>query len=180
MMDDSTVTEQPHEENQTESIPMEGSEHARLNHDVYDFTETSGKTNETDESEEGPQSSMENIIPLEKLKRGFFAMSGIISDAAQKVQTSAIDAYNSEQVRQIRQKTSEVVTPAWEKTVEVTKPVWEQTKVTTHAAYEKAKVGMHNASEQMKPTLDTVCTCISLLMILDCDELLPIFRCHLN
>jgi hypothetical protein len=150
MMEDDNhiVTEQPHEPVIDEShVPQEETQ----------GNEESSKSSYTEDSEDAPQSSIENIIPLNKLKRGWFAVSGIFSEAAQKVQESAIEAYNSESVQQIKRRTSEAITPAWEKTVEVAAPVWEQTKVTAHAALEKTKEGMTIAAEKVKPTLDTVC-----------------------
>mmetsp|Transcript_19381 Transcript_19381/g.21009 ORF Transcript_19381/g.21009 Transcript_19381/m.21009 type:complete len:204 (+) Transcript_19381:67-678(+) len=148
MMDDAVVTDQPHVTTQPEVIDYQNSPP----------NEESAKSINTEDSEEGPTSSIENIIPLEKLKRGWFAVSGIISDAAIKVHNGAVDAYNSESFQQIKRRTSETVTPAWEKTVEVATPVWEQTKVSAHVAYEKTKEGVSTAAEQVKPALQTVST----------------------
>lgn len=85
-------------------------------------------TPEADDIEdEGPKSSAENIIPLDKLKNGWLAVSGFVMSTANKVKTTAVDTYNSEQVANLKRRTSEVVTPAWEKTCEVAAPAWEKT-----------------------------------------------------
>jgi hypothetical protein len=151
MNDDSSVviTDQPHEE---PSIPYD--QQTGLNKEEG-FTGDSAKS-EGESEEEGPTSSVENIIPIDKLKKGWFAVSGLISNAAQKVQVSAMEAYNSDTVQQMRKKTSETIEPAWQKTVEVTTPIWEQTKQTASVAFEKTKEGMSSAAEQMKPTLEKV------------------------
>lgn len=78
--------------------------------------------------DEGPTSSIENIIPLANLKNGWFAMSAFVAKSAAVVQEKAVETYNSESVQNFRQKTSEAVAPAWEKTVEVTAPIWEKNK----------------------------------------------------
>lgn len=150
MMDDDVVTDQPH--GVTPDVDNQSTPIVEPNNE----DEGSGKSFNTEESDEGPTSSIENIIPLEKLKKGWFAMSGILSDAAIKVHTSAVDAYNSESFQQLKRRTSEAVAPAWEKTVEVATPVWEQTKVSAHVAFEKTKEGMSTAAEQVKPALETV------------------------
>lgn len=93
------------------------------------FSEQSlNDTSEDDDiDDEGPKSSAENIIPLDKLKNGWLAVSGFMMSTANKVKTTAVDTYNSEQVANIKRRTSEVVTPAWEKTCEVVTPAWEKT-----------------------------------------------------
>ena len=110
------------------------------------------------ELEEGPTSSLENIIPMDNLKKGWFALSGVFMQAAAYTQARATQAYNSEEVQAIRQKTAEIVAPAWEKTCEVAAPIWEKTKETAAVALEKTKEGVSVASERMRPTIDTVRT----------------------
>ena len=134
--------------------------------------------NNGNEDEEGPQSSLENIIPLANLKRGWFAVSGYVMEKAN-------EAYNSESFQHIKQKTTEVVEktsevvkpalektaevikpawekttevvkPAWEKTVEVAAPIWEQTKATTYVAVEKTRENINIATENMKPVMQSV------------------------
>ena len=80
-----------------------------------------------DIDDEGPKSSAENIIPLEKLKNGWLAVSGFVISTANKVKATAVDTYNSEQVASMKRRTSEVMTPAWERTCEVATPAWERT-----------------------------------------------------
>ncbi len=123
------------------------------------------------QDDEGPDSSIENVIPLEKLKRGWFAVSGF-------VMTKATEVYNSESVQNIKQKTaevvapalektaevvkpawektSEVVTPAWQKTVDAATPLWEQTKATTVVVLEKTRENVNIATEKVKPTVKQV------------------------
>lgn len=108
--------------------------------------------------EEGPSSSLENVIPVENLKKGWFALSSAVMMAAAFTQEKAVEAYNSEQVQSLKQKTAEIVTPAWEKTCEVAAPIWEKTKETASVAMEKTKEGVNVASERMRPTVETVST----------------------
>jgi hypothetical protein len=122
-------------------------------------------------NQEGPDSSIENVIPLQKLKRGWMAVSGFMMSKASEV-------YNSESVQNIKQKTSEVVapalektaevvkpawektaevvTPAWQKTVDVATPLWEQTKATTVVVLEKTRENVNIATERVKPTVKNV------------------------
>jgi len=103
-----------------------------------------------DDDEDLPKSSAENIIPLQKLKNGWFAVSEFVSATANKVKTSAVDAYNSEQVEAMKRRTSEVVAPAWEKTCEVAAPIWESTLCGATYAVEKTKEGAVYAAEKTK------------------------------
>lgn len=111
------------------------------------------------EDVDGPTSSAENIIPLEKLKNGWFAMSGYMMATAQKVKASAVETYNSESVTNFKQKTYEVVTktseaiaPAWEKTCEAAAPIWNSTCETATYAAEKTKENAVLASETVRLT----------------------------
>jgi hypothetical protein len=87
---------------------------------------------------------------MEKLMNGWLAVSGFMISAANKVKTTAVDAYNSEQVANVKRRTSEVVTPAWEKTCEAAAPIWASTVTTATYAVEKTKEGALYAK-------DTVC-----------------------
>jgi hypothetical protein len=122
----------------------------------HDDHVNSSHQDQNEEVSEGPTSSLANVVPLEKLRKGWFAVSGLVFETAQKVQEKAVEAYNSESFQNIKQKTTEVVTPAWEKTCEVAAPVWEQTKQGAAVAFEKTKEGVHIATEKMKPTIETV------------------------
>jgi len=123
--------------------------------------------NNEEEDEEGPTSSIENIIPLQKLKSGWFTISAALRNTAQKVSDTAVDAYHSESFQAVKNKTAEVVIPAWEKTCEVAAPIWEQTKQTAEVyyektketagvAYEKTKENVVIAAENARPTLQRV------------------------
>jgi len=114
-----------------------------------------------------PKSSAENIIPLDKLKNGWLAVSGFMMSSAQKAKASAVEAYNSESVTNFKRRTSEATISAWEKTVEVTAPALEKTyevaaPVWTNAvesatyAAEKARENAIIASETV--TLFTIIT----------------------
>jgi len=116
---------------------------------------------EDDVDDNLPKSSAENIIPMEKLKNGWMAMSGFMMATAQKAKTSAVEAYNSESVTTFKkrssevatsawEKTGEVVTPAWEKTCEVAAPVWASTVATASYAAEKTKENAALASETVR------------------------------
>jgi hypothetical protein len=150
MMEDENniVVEQPHESTteQPEQMNDMGNQQESI------------KSEQTDDTEDAPQSSIDNIVPLQNLKRGWMAISGLLAGTAQKVQDSAIEAYNSESVQQFKKKTTEVITPAWEKTVEVAAPVWERTKVTANVALEKTKEGITVVGEKMKPAMESVRT----------------------
>lgn len=111
-----------------------------------------------------PKSSAENIIPLEKLKNGWMAVSGFMMSSAQKAKATAVEAYNSESVTNFKRRTSEATISAWEKTVEVATPALEKTyevaaPVWTNAvesatyAAEKARENAIIASETITHTV---------------------------
>lgn len=137
--------------------------------DTTRISSSSGKLGEENlmEAEEDdvddnlPKSSAENIIPLDKLKNGWLAVSGFMMSSAQKAKASAVEAYNSESVTNFKRRTSEVTTSAWERTVEVTAPalektyevaapIWTNTVETATYAAEKAKENAIIASETVK------------------------------
>lgn len=121
----------------------------------------------TDDDENLPKSSIENIIPLENLKRGWFTISAFVAQTATVATTKANEALNSEEFLAMKQRATEAVAPAWEKTVEVAAPIWEKTKTTVAIAVEKTnetaidaiektRESMATVSEQMRPTVETV------------------------
>lgn len=127
------------------------------------------------EDAEGPQSSFDNIIPLDNLKHGLAVMSEMVEKTANKVQEKATEVLQSEQFQHAKKRTADVLSPAWEKTCEaaapvwettkvtaskaaektreVAVPVWEQTKVTASMAAEKTSEGLNSAAQRMKPTM---------------------------
>lgn len=124
-----------------------------------------------DEDENLPKSSIENIIPLQNLKRGWFTISAFVAQTASAATAKANEALNSEEFLAMKQKASDAVAPAWEKTVEVAAPIWEKTKTTVSVvvektnetavdALEKTKESMAVMAEQMKPTVETVRTSV--------------------
>jgi hypothetical protein len=104
---------------------------------------------EESNDDEGPTSSAENILPLDKLKNGWLTMGSYLSSAAKTVQDKAVETYNSESVTNIKRRTSEVITPAWEKTCEIAAPIWESTCTTASYAVEKTKEGAVIAKEKV-------------------------------
>lgn len=107
-------------------------------------------------SEDQEQSPLENIIPLDKLRNGWFAISGFVSATAEKIQERAVETYNSEPVQNFRRKSAEVVAPAWEKTIEFSTPVWEKTRQGVTTAFETTKEQTSVAAERLRPTLEQV------------------------
>lgn len=112
------------------------------------------------EDESGPTNSFENVLPLDKLKKGWFTLSAMVMETAAVAQTKATEAYNSEQFQTMKQRTTEVVVPAWERTVEVATPIWEKTKATASVALETTKEKVAVAAEQIRPTVETVIVCL--------------------
>ncbi len=120
-----------------------------------------------DEDENLPKSSIENIIPLQNLKRGWFTISAFVAQTASAATTKANEALNSEEFQAMKKRASDAVAPAWEKTVEVAAPIWEQTKntvatavektnETAAGALEKTKESLNVMAEQIRPTVETV------------------------
>ena len=97
-----------------------------------------------------PKSSAENIIPLEKLKNGWLAVSGFMMSSAQKAKASAVEAYNSESVTNFKRRTSEATISAWEKTVEVTAPALEKTYEVAAPVWTNAVESATYAAEKAK------------------------------
>jgi hypothetical protein len=129
--------------------------------------------NESDKNE----NSFNNIIPLAKLRNGWFAVSSLITQTAAKVQEKAVETYNSESVQNFKQKTTEVIVPAWEKTkeatvpiwnrtVEISTPVWEKTKASAYTAVTVTKENVALAAENLRPTVETVELLYLIFMIL--------------
>lgn len=82
----------------------------------------------SDNNEDKEQNPIENIIPMEKLKNGWFAISGFIQTQANAAHAKAVEAYNSETAQAYRRKSAEY----YEKTCEAAAPVWESTKATAY------------------------------------------------
>lgn len=107
-------------------------------------------------SEDGPESSYENIIPFGKLRKGWFAISGMVMEAASEARKKAEETYNSDDFKAVRDTTNEYVVPAWEKTCEVAVPIWEKAKASASVAIEKTKENAGYVAEQVKPAIDDV------------------------
>lgn len=103
------------------------------------------KTDDSEVEDDLLTSSFKNIIPLEKIKNGWFNISTLVKQNSLKVQEKIIETYNSESVKSFKQNTVEMVSPVWEKTCETAGPVWEQTKANASLV-----------AENIKPTLDSV------------------------
>jgi hypothetical protein len=105
-----------------------------------------------DGEDDGPQSSFDNIIPLDKIKHGWMVFGGLVAATASTVQTKAVEAYNSESVQNVKRQTTEAV----HMTVAAATPIWEHTKATAISAAEVTKENFHVAAEKAKPTIEKV------------------------
>lgn len=56
------------------------------------------------ENEEGPFANFKNVVPIEKLKNGWFTISSLVMQGSARVHEKIIETYNSEQVQNIKQK----------------------------------------------------------------------------
>ena len=98
--------------------------------------------NVDDNDNMGPQSSIENIVPVEKLMNGWSQLSQWVSIKATHLKDKAIEINNSEKVQQFKQKSSENVAWAVEKSKEMaekSQPYVESAKETVFATVEKIK-----------------------------------------
>ena len=112
-----------------------------------------------------PKSSAENIIPLEKLKNGWLAVSGFMMSSAQKAKASAVEAYNSESVTNFKRRTSEATISAWEKTVEVTAPALEKTYEVAAPVWTNAVESATYAAEKAKENAIIASETVSFLIL---------------
>ncbi len=115
--------------NYNEIYPPKGSQEDVIRMDDDLANDLNNTPIDQEDKEDKEESTFDNIIPVAKLKHGWSVLSSLVSAAAIKVQTKAVETYNSETVQTYRKKTAEVVVPAWEKTCEVAAPIWENTKV---------------------------------------------------
>jgi len=133
----------------------------------------------------GPTTSAQNVIPMAKLKNGFFSALGFAAATVEKVKEKAVEINNSEQVQNLKQKTYETAAgyyaaagptleraraasiPIYDKAVEVADPVWKKTcEVTTNTvqnvrpaaekAYEVTTVTVQKCVETVQPAAEKV------------------------
>lgn len=122
-----------------------------------------------------------NVIPMGKLKNGFFNAIGLVASTAVTVKDKAVEFSNSERAQSFKAKTIETTekvivkakdaysaaapaierarvaaVPYWEKTVEVTQKAAENIKPTAEKAYEKTMEVTQIAVENMKPVAEKV------------------------
>eukprot|EP00596_Hydrurales_sp_CCMP1899_P007364 CAMPEP_0119042938 /NCGR_PEP_ID=MMETSP1177-20130426/16288_1 /TAXON_ID=2985 /ORGANISM="Ochromonas sp, Strain CCMP1899" /LENGTH=186 /DNA_ID=CAMNT_0007010061 /DNA_START=40 /DNA_END=600 /DNA_ORIENTATION=+ len=109
--------------------------------------------NDADDAE-GPTSSVGNIIPLKKLKNGWFALSTYMSEQACIARDKAVELHNSETVQSMKKKTADTVGPVWEKAGTISKPYWDKTVEATTPYVEKTTEQVGKVHENMKPTVE--------------------------
>ena len=68
-------------------------------------TEEERQQDESYASEENDSfAPLKNVIPIDKLKNGWFALSSMVIQGSARVQEKIIETYNSEQVQNFKQK----------------------------------------------------------------------------
>jgi hypothetical protein len=112
--------------------------------DILDFN--SPETAEDVEGDGGPRSSLENILPMDKIKRGWTTWTVFARSKMDELQEKVEEIKKSEQFQELRGKAEvtlkqaqEAVQPYVDKTVEVTAPYIEKAKENTAIALEKAR-----------------------------------------
>jgi len=112
--------------------------------DILDFN--SPETAEDVEGDGGPRSSLENILPMDKIKRGWTTWTVVARSKMDELQEKVEEIKKSEQFQELRGKAEvtlkqaqEAVQPYVDKTVEVTAPYIEKAKENTAIALEKAR-----------------------------------------
>lgn len=76
--------------------------------------ETSSQSMEQDEN--SSSSSIDNIIPVEKIKNGFFAISTFVVAAGNKLLDKVVEINNSDEVQSFKTRASESSAKVWEST----------------------------------------------------------------
>ena len=121
--------------------------------------------NVDDNDNMGPQSSIENIVPVDKLMNGWTQLSQWVSIKATALKEKAIEINNSEKVQQFKQKSSENVAWAVEKSKEMaekSQPYVESAKETVFATVEKIKEKSGPTLQQVKVTVSEAASATAL------------------
>jgi hypothetical protein len=113
--------------------------------------------NVDDNDNMGPQSSYENIVPVEKLMNGWSQLSQWVSLKATHLKEKAIEINNSEKVQQFKQKSSENV--AW--AVEKSKEMAEKSQLYVESAKETVFATVEKIKEKSGPTVEKIKVTVS-------------------
>ena len=153
--DEKSFFDQPDDSNKNTSLED------NVQYDIIDrkddLNEADGfRTDDSKHEENLFTSSIKNIIPLDKLKNGWFNISTLVIQNSTKVQEKIIETYNSESVKSFKQNTMELVTPVWERTCETAAPVWERTCETAAPVWEQTKINASYVADNIKPSFNSV------------------------
>lgn len=85
--------------------------------EVLEQTNLPSEENESDTQAPEPN-SMDNIIPVEKLKNGWFTIKNFVMKSSAMVVDKVVEVNNSEEVQNFKVKAGETATKAWETTKE--------------------------------------------------------------
>lgn len=114
--------------------------------EILNFTAAPAEEETEEDVDEGPKSSFENVLPMDKLKKGWAQWSIFAKAQATALQTKAQEIQQSEEFQNLKAKTEatlkqtqEAVIPYYEKTVEVTKPYVEKAKQNADIFMERAR-----------------------------------------
>ena len=110
------------------------------------------ENNENNSEDDPATNSYENLIPLNKLKNGWFTISSYFTAAVDVMKEKSIEAYNSETLSTMKRSSIE----NWEKTTEAMKPLLEQTKTAMNTAVEFTTEKAIQVVENVQPTLEVV------------------------
>ena len=121
--------------------------------------------NDNIEDIDGPHSSLENIVPVDKLMNGWTQLSQWMTIKAIAIKEKAIEINNSEKVQQFKQKSSENMAWAVEKSKEMaekSQPYVESAKETVFATVEKIKEKSGPTIEKVKVTVSEAASATAL------------------
>ena len=119
------------------------------------------ETAKADDQEESPQSYLENIVPLNKLRNGLSFFGQWAMATAATVQSKAAEINNSEKMGEYKRQLSESTVAAWNKTCEVSKqasdaaqPYLTHAAAATQTAIEKVGETAAKVAEQAGPVME--------------------------
>ncbi len=114
--------------------------------EVLNFAAAAADGEAEDDVEDGPKSSFENVLPMDKLKKGWAQWSVFAKTQATALQNKAQEIQQSEEFQKLKAKTEatlkqtqEAVIPYFEKTVEVTAPYVAKAKENAAIVAERAR-----------------------------------------
>jgi hypothetical protein len=100
-------------------------------------TSTTETTGSEDVENDSPQSPLDNIVPMAKLRNGWFTIKNFVMKSSSAVIEKVVEVNNSDEVQAFKQKTSETASMAWE----TTKGTAQQAAETIQPAVEKVRNG---------------------------------------